>query len=427
MEKLEEPVIIVGVDWATEHHDVCIMLPNGEVKEEFQIEHSADGLTELLTKLVGYSPGRESLVHVGIEVPHGVVVETLMERGVAVFSINPKQLDRFRDRFSMAGCKDDRLDARVLASSLRTDAPCFRRLRAIPETIVRLREWSRILDDLKDDRVRLSNRLREQLRRYYPQFLEVHQDLSASWLLDLWELAPTPADGARIALPAVETLLKERRIRKVTGSRVLAILGQRAVTVAPGTVEAAQAHIQVLIAQLRVVQTQVRLAEGQLDTILDELVAPKAEESPGQLVEQRDAAILRTLPGIGRIVLATLLAEALTVLDARDYHGLRALSGVAPVTKRSGKTRNVLMRRACNERLREATYHWARVAMQHDDLAKAAYAAIRKRGNSHGRALRTVADRLMSVAVAMLRTGTAYDPSKRRSLRDAADPERLAA
>lgn len=427
MEKHEDRVIIVGVDWATEHHDVCIMLPSGEVKEEFQVKHSAEGLTELVTKLSEYSPGREALVHVGIEVPHGVVVETLMERGFTVFSINPKQLDRFRDRFSVAGCKDDRLDARVLASSLRTDAPCFRRLQAVPEAIVRLREWSRIMDDLKDDRVRLSNRLREQLRRYYPQFLELYQDVSAPWLLDLWELAPTPADGARIALPAVETLLKERRIRKVTGSRVLATLGQRAVTVAPGTVEAARDHIQVLIAQLRVVQTQVRLAEGQLDTIINELVVPPSEESPGQLVEQRDAAILRTLPGIGRIVLATLLAEALTVLDARDYHGLRALSGVAPVTKRSGKTCNVVMRKACNERLREATYHWARVAMQHDDLAKAAYGALRKRGHSHGRALRAVADRLMSVAVAMLRNGTTYDPRKRRANRDAAELELLAA
>ena len=89
---------------------------------------------------------------------------------------------------------------------------------------------------------------------------------------------------------------------------------------------------------------------------------------------------------------------------------MRVLSGVAPVTRRSGKARLVTRRMACNERLREAVYHWARVAMQVDPQSKKRYLALRQRGHSHGRALRTLADRLLAIACAML-SQTLFDPN----------------
>ena len=121
--------------------------------------------------------------------------------------------------------------------------------------------------------------------------------------------------------------------------------------------------------------------------------------------------ILRSLPGVGRIVLATLLAEAFDPLQRRDYPALRCLTGVAPVTRRSGKSRSVIRRYACNQRLAKAVYHWARTAMQHDPTSRAKYAALRSRGHSHGRALRSVGDRLLNVACAMLKAGTIFNPS----------------
>jgi hypothetical protein len=69
------------------------------------------------------------------------------------------------------------------------------------------------------------------------------------------------------------------------------------------------------------------------------------------------------------------------------------------------------MRNACHVRLRNAVYHWARVAIQHDAVSCSRYAALRKRGHSHGRALRSVADRLLAVACAMLTNRTLFDPN----------------
>ena len=134
---------------------------------------------------------------------------------------------------------------------------------------------------------------------------------------------------------------------------------------------------------------------------------------PGQQCEQRDVVILRSMPGLGRIILAVLLAEVWQPLRRRDYHALRSLSGVAPVTRRSGKTSVVVRRYACNKRLANALYHWARLATQHDALSRRRYAALRQRGHSHGRALRTVADRLLSVACTLLEQQTLFAVARR--------------
>ncbi len=360
----EEPTVFVGVDWASVEHQVCLIGPDGPVQRAFA--HDADSLGAMMDWLAA-NASRPQDVAVAIEVPHGPVVEALMDRGFQVYAINPKQLDRFRDRFSPAGAKDDRRDALVLASSLRTDRHCFRLLEALEPVVVELREWSRMADELKEERNRLTNRIRQQLWRYYPQALDLGEDPGADWFLDIWALAPSPADATRLTDKKLARVLSANRIRRINASEVRSILGRPALTVAAGTAEAAKAHI---------------------------------------------AAILRSLPGVGRIVLATLLAEAHQAIQARDYHAIRTLTGVAPVTKRSGKSCRVEMRQACSHRLRTAVYHWARVATQHDARSKARYAALRGRGCSHGRALRGVADRLLAVACAMLQTRTSYDPLK---------------
>src|SRR2546426_8370972 len=75
------------------------------------------------------------------------------------------------------------------------------------------------------------------------------------------------------------------------------------------------------------------------------------------------------------------------------------------------------MRYACNHRLRNALYHWGRVSAQHDPSTRRHYRALRQRGHGHARAIRGVIDRLLVVLMAMLRTGTTYDPADRKSTR----------
>ena len=83
----------------------------------------------------------------------------------------------------------------------------------------------------------------------------------------------------------------------------------------------------------------------------------------------------------------------------------------APVTKRSGKSCIVVMRYAAQARLRQAVFHWARVAVQNDPKCRSRYDALRARGHSYGRALRGVADRLLGVACVLLQRRAMFDPN----------------
>lgn len=411
----------VGVDWASLTHHAFLIDARGRKVAEHGFAHGGEGLAQMADWIIEHTGAVPDKVHVAIEVPHVPVVESLMERGFRVHAINPKQLDRFRDRFSPAGAKDDSRDAQVLADALRTDPRCLRRLEPVDPTVVELREWSRIAEDLRHDRTRLGNRVRELLWRYYPQLLDLADDVTAPWFLALWALLPTPEKALRVRASTLERLLKRHRIRRFSAAQVLERLRVEAITVAAGTVTAATAHLATLAKRLELVNRQITRADTELDRLI-ELLARDAPTDPAptdppparQAVGQRDVTILRSLPGVGRIVLATPLAEASEALQRRDYHALRCLSGIAPVTRCSGKSCIVQMRRVSDVRLRNATYHWARVAAQHDSTSKAKYTALRAKGHGHARALRSVADRLLAVACAMLKNQSIFDPDLAR-------------
>jgi transposase len=394
-----------GVDWGSETHHVCLVDAAGAVVGERAFAHGGAGLAALCDWLVSLA-GHSSSVTVAIEVPHGPVVDTLLDRGFAVHAINPKQLDRLRDRFSVAGAKDDRRDARVAATGLRTDPHLFRHVAVSDPAVVELREWSRLAEELQQERGRLANRIRQQLWRYYPQLLELNEDVSAEWILALWTLAPTPAKAAGLREATVSRLLGRHRIRRLDAAGVLGVLRQPAITVAAGVTEAAVLHLHSLVARLGLANTEFHQAERKLDELCARLSEDAAATAPGP----GDAAILRSLPGVGTVVLATLLAEAGDPLARRDHAALRTLSGVAPVTKRSGKSCVVVMRYAAQNRLRQAVFHWARVAIMHDPKSRSRYEALRARGHSYGRALRGVADRLLGVACVLLQRHVLFDP-----------------
>ncbi len=162
---------------------------------------------------------------------------------------------------------------------------------------------------------------------------------------------------------------------------------------------------------------QLDHVRGQLEEVVQRLVeavsAGETDSPSDTEADPSDAAILLSMPGIGVGVVAALLSEGNDALRRRDYAALRCLCGVAPVTKRSGKSVFVERRLAAHG-LREAVFHWARGAARFDAVSRGKYQALRARGHGHARALRSVADRLLNVACAMLRDGACFDPQRVR-------------
>jgi len=406
---VERYVWTIGVDWGSASHHLCVMHEDGRMIGSRAVAHTAEAVhaaLRWLTELTGAPPQEMA---VALETPRGVLIDTLLEQGFAVFAINPKQVDRFRDRFSVGGAKDDPRDARVLADALRTDRRAFRRVHADDPRIIRLREQCRIAEELQDTALRLSSRLREQLYRVNAAWLDLSPAADDPWVWQLLRDAAHPEQWTRLSRVRIARVLKQSHIRRVTADEVRTTLQQPRLSAAPGVSDAVAARIASLIPQLLLISQQRTDTDRQIERGLDAL----AESLDGEPCEHRDVVILRSLPGVGRIVAATMLTEAAGPLAERDYFTLRAHSGTAPVTKRSSKrTFMVHMRYACKDRLRNAVYHWARRSIQHDAAARAYYDRLRARGHRHARALRSVADRWLRILVAMLRSGAEYNPSR---------------
>ena len=406
----------VGIDWGSVRHAVCVLDAVGQVVEETTVANTGEGLSQLGQHLAALSAEEPQRMAVAIEMPEGAVVETLLVRGLVVFSLNPKQLDRFRDRHRPAGSKDDRLDARVLADSLRTDGPAFRQVALLPEDTLRLRELVRIEGELNGDLRRLANQLRAQLLGYFPQLLELSGAADEPWIWALLKRAPLPAKARGLRESTLKQLLRQHRIRRLSAEEVRAVLRTPALYRAPGAAEAASEHALLLVERLEITHRQLQHTRKRVSQLLEAAAAPhptptNASAEPAQEREHRDAEILQSMPGVGRFVAATMLTEAHQAIKDRDYHRLRAEAGQAPITKASGKYRHVQMRRAHNLRLTNACYNMASVAAMHDPAAREHYQTLRKRGCRHASALRSVADRLLRILMAMLRDGTLYDPA----------------
>lgn len=399
----------VGVDWGGDQHHVAILDSVGELRGRRTVAHTAAAVAETVQWLQNVTGVGPAAMGVAIETPRGVLVDSLIEHGFAVFAINPKQVDRFRDRFSAGGAKDDPRDARVLADGLRTDARAFRRVRPDDPKLIYLRELCRIVEELQEEEQRLTNRLREQLYRVDAGWLRLSPAADDAWLWDVLHVTPHPDRWSQLSRRSITATLRAHRIRRITSTEVLAVLQGPRLRAAPGVTDAVETRIASLVPQLQLVREQWQRTDRQIERALAD-VAEATDEQPR---EHRDVHILRSLPGAGRTVTATMLTEAAGPLAARDYALLRAHAGTAPVTKRSSKrTFHVHMRYACKHRLRQALYHWARTSIQHDAPARAYYDALRSRGHHHARALRSVADRWLRILVAMLNTGTLYDPSR---------------
>jgi len=401
----------VGIDWGSAEHELCLVNAQGVIVGTRTVPHTAGAVHEAVQWLRDQTGADPAAIAVGIETPRGVLVDTLIEQGFAIFALNPKQLDRFRDRFTVAGAKDDGRDAHVLGDSLRTDRRAFRRVRPDDPQIIQLRELCRIVEELQVEELRLANRVRDQLYRVDAAWLTLCPAADEPWLWAILTETPDPVAWATLPRRRIALALRTHRIRRMTADQIVTALHQPRLTVAAGVTDAVALRIASLVPQLRLVHEQRTTTERRIDRVVEQLAT--AAGTDGEPREHRDVEILRSLPGVGRIVTATMLTEATGPLADRDYATLRAYTGAAPVTKRSGKrTFLVHMRYACKRRLRDALYHWSRISIQHDQAAREYYDALRKRGHAHARALRSVADRWLRILVAMLKTGTLYDAAR---------------
>ena len=396
-------VLLVGDDWAADHHDVELMDQAGRVLARARLSEGAAGMARLHA-LVGEHAGDgddedELEVRVGIETDHGTWVMALVASGYVVFAVNPLQAARYRDRHAVSGAKSDTGDRHILADMVRTDAHQLRPVAADTEEAQAVKVVARAHKTLIWERNRQVTRLQYQLRDFFPAALDAYGGLGldSADVLELLAKAPDPAAAAKLTTAQVSAALKRAHRRHVADKTAVIRAALRAPQLAqPASVTTASAAVvRALAAVIVTLNQQIAALERQVEAHF--LVHP-------------DAEIMLSQPGLGRIPGARVLGEFGD--DPARYASAKARKNYAatsPITRQSGKRKTVTARYVHNDRLRDALGRQAYSALTASPGARAYYDQLRARGIEHDPALRQLANRLVGILHGCLKTRTRCD------------------
>jgi hypothetical protein len=374
--------ILCGIDWASDHHDVALIDPEGNRLGRRRIRDDAAGLGEL-TSMFAEHGGEPGTVKIAIETERGLLVASLRATGYQIYPVNPKAVDRYRDRHHLARGKSDAADAMVLAHILRTDAHLHRPLPADSPSAQAIEVLARAHQDMVWSRQHEVNRLRSLLALYYPAALAAFADLTTRTAMAVLAAAPTPARAARLTIDDLLDLLASagRGRRRSEASRLAEVFAVPQMR-QPAEVEQAMGEAAVaVITAITAMNTGIARLEERIDQNFD---------------KHPDAAIYHSMPALGHILSARVLGEfGDDSTRWPDPASRRAYAGSAPITRESGKKRLVLHRYIRNRRLYDAIRWWAFAALSVSPGARACYDQRRAAGDSHEAALRRVASKLI--------------------------------
>lgn len=392
-------MLFIGDDWAEAHHDIEIQDDTGRRLVRRRLPEGLAGISALHALIAEQLPGDAGpeQVVVGIETDRGMWVQTLVAAGYQVYAVNPFAASRYRDRHATSGAKSDPGDAKMLADLVRTDRHNHRPVAGDSELAEAVKILARSHQNLIWTRQRQTNALRSTLREFYPAALEAFDDLAGRDALAVLAKAPTPDQGRKLRSTQITAALRAGgRQRNLTGraEEITTALRAQQLAAPPLVADAFGHNVRALVAVIGELVRQIDRLEGELTTSF--------EQHP-------DGEILRSLPGLGLVLAARVLAEFGD--DPHRYADPKArknYAGTAPITRASGTRRVVLARHARNRRLADACYQWAFSALQCSPGARAHYDAHRAKGDTHHQALRALGNRLVGILHGCLRHKTSY-------------------
>lgn len=386
--------IYVGIDWADDHHDVHITNDAAQVLASFAIPHSYEGMEELKKRLGEFCSAPERIL-VAVESHRGLLLYSLLEAGYRVYSINPKAMDRYRDRYRMSSSKSDPQDAMVLANILRTDLHLYKPL---PQEVLadeRLQRLTRAHKSLTQEKVKLINQLTAELKSYYPVVLQIFCAIDQKITLNFLEQYPTPGEAAAASLKQLQGFFQKQHYCRPDKIPFIYESLHKPALKAPRELE--KIHQKIVLALITVLRPLLE----QIDELAKE-IAREFEQNPAYCV-------FSSLPA-GQITAARLNAE----IGSNGSHYptpevLQSSGGTAPVTRRSGKNIFVCFRWQCNKNLRSALQDLARESVKRYAWAREYFNRQIQAGHKASRAYRALANRWAAIIWKMLQTGQPFN------------------
>jgi len=384
-----------GIDWADEEHYAYITDNSGQKLDSFPMEHSEEGMNKLHNRIHRFSLKLDNVLF-SLETDNGLVVSTLMDWGYTVYPINPKAVDRYRDRYKTSGIKSDEFDACVLANILRTDKDRFQPILPDSQLSRELKVLTRDREKLVGDRTRLSNRLIAILKAYYPAALELFSQVAQPITLSFLSKYPTYEDAKNLSLREFRKFLSENHYPHP--KRVKEIYEKLQ-----------QPHLECEDMLTRTKSRLMLATVSQLGLLIDEIKSYQ-KEIKKLLDSHPDASIFLSLPGAGDVLSARFIAELGDNRDRYEQAGdIQAVSGTAPITIQSGKKKRVRFRRSCKKPFRNTIHTFAFCSTKECAWAREHYDQQIAAGKTHNQAVRSLSNKWMKIIFILWKRGETYD------------------
>ena len=387
----------VGIDWADQKHDVCLMEAGSAKLEPDILNHTPEDLQEWVAQLRRRFGGRP--VAVCLEQSRGPLVYALMKyEFLVLYPIAPKRLARYREAIqTTSGAKDDPTDA-----ELALDYLTRHREQLVPwnPDDVQTREIGLLVETRRkfvDLQTLLSNMMKSCLKTYFPQAIELlGGDVTTRLACDFLKQWPSLETLQRAKPQTLRKFYYGHNCRR--GDRIetcIETIGRATpLTTDEAIVHNGEMTAQGLVAQLRPLVDTIATMEKRLKELM---------------TSHPDAALFVALPGAGDVMAPRLLAAFGSDRSRFDSAtSLQSLSGIAPVTRRSGKRSSVHRRLACPKFLKQTFHEFADHSRRKSLWARAYYDMQRAKGKGHHATIRALAFKWIRIIHRCWRDRTSY-------------------
>lgn len=392
--------VLIGIDWANDHHDIAWQAQADTPVTHRRVPHSPEALRAWLADMRAHYP--HGALGIAVETSRGPLVHALLEHpDVILYPINPRSLKRFRETFVSSGAKDDQPDAALLLTLL---AKHRAQLRAWVPADPAVRALRRLVESRRravDARTQLIQQLTAALKEYYPQALSwAGDDLGAPMAGAFLQHWPTLAAVQRARRATLQQFYTRHNCRATDSiaARLTAIAEATPLTRDPAIIEPSVLVVQMLVAQLAALAPCIARFEGEIAT---------------RFATQPDAALFAALPGSGAALAPRLLAvfgaDRARFASASE---VQQLAGIAPVTKRSGRTCVVHWRWSVPTFVRQTFHEFAKQTVRCSPWARAYFAQQRARGHSKHAAYRALAFKWIRIIWRCWQDRTPYDEAQ---------------
>ncbi len=392
----QTPALYIGIDWADQAHDCYIIDADGNGQHQ-SFKQSPEAIEQWVTELkqrAGDHP-----IAIMLEQSKGPLIYALMHRpGILLYPINPKQFARYRESYPGGDSKSDPSDARFIARMLRERIATLKPWVADDEPTRKLAILSEQRRKIVNDQVALRQQLTAHLKSYFPLLLELFDsDCQLKVLLQMVIRWSDPRALKRADRQLVERVLREGGIRSAERREgMIEQIRQAKLLTSDATLIEALSMVCVLLAK------QIQASRESV-AAFDEKIAKGLSDHP-------DGKLFTSLRGAGPTLAARLLSAFGSQKDRwQSADELACLSGIAPVTRQSGKSRVVLQRWACPSYLKQTFHEFADSARKFCPWTKARYKQLKAAGMKHNAAIRKLARSWIRILYRVWQSGELFD------------------